>query len=503
MKGYIPRIVETRLEESLQSRLITMIIGPRQVGKSTLMKYAEELIEKKTSVQKKEGGGVTFARNIFSYVLDDMQLRSAIKRDPRYLQKDIELSLGESLEKTGEDVYIFIDEVQKMPSLLEWIKQVFDENSTHIKFILSGSSAISMTRTTGETLAGRVEYINIYPFVYSELMHSRSDVEITFFEDIIEFLDQNSGGLVKGDSADDILAQITKDPSSKVDNAEAVIEYLNNKLPEYHSRLSKHAKESTACVVETLFYGGLPRVMTSRINDRIRMIKNYIEVYMEKEIGTLARNLDLELFGLSLQSFAQQSGDTLNINQVSKDVGISRPSLYKYLDLLENTYLVKKIHPYSSGGIDEESTKSVMMYFLDTGVLNNLTYVTSMQEMLRPQAFSRVVGSWLLGGILSTFSMLPQEPNLTYWQNYSGHKLDLIFERGDISFAFMLTEPKDSRRVKSTILKFAESSSKDTVIIFIPHFNAITMSLEYSIEEIEGVENKCVFTVRLPLQFLG
>lgn len=502
MKGYIPRFVEERLEQSIASNLITMVIGPRQVGKTTLLQQTQEKVEKKQTVQQ-GSGGLSFTRNIFTYVLDDIQLRSSLKKDIRYMQKDIELSLGETLEKTEQQVYIFIDEVQKMPALFDWIKQVFDSNNEHVKFILSGSSAISITSVASETLAGRVEYINVYPFVYSELLEAKTEVKQHFFLDLIALMDSLAGGADNDGSVDSILSQMSQTAISVDDTVAALRTYFEKQFPLYHRQLLPVVRESTASVVETLFYGGLPRVITTPVQERVRMIKNYIDVYMEKEIGTMARNLDLELFGLSLQSFAQQNGSTLNINQVSKDVGISRPSLYKYLDLLENTYLIKKVYPYALGGIAEEATKSVVMYYLDTGILNNLSYVTSMQEMLRPDVYSRTVGSWVLSTILSGFSSLVYVPQITYWQNYSGHRMDIVFERGAVTFGILFSRPKDPRRYQATLEKFAEASSKDVVVVFLPFFDSVGMSLAYKAEEIHIESGKRVFTVEVPLQFLG
>ncbi len=501
MKGYITRYIEDRLEKSIVSKLITMVIGPRQVGKTTLMQEVQARVEKKGTVTK-ESGGFVLSRNVFTYILDDIQLRSSLKKDNRFIQKDVELSLGETLEKTEQQVYIFIDEVQKMPVLFDWIKQVFDANSEHVKFVLSGSSAISITTVASETLAGRVEYINVYPFVYSELLQAKVGVKQHFFIDLIAKMDELAGGEAADNSADSILSQLSAN-TDKVETFAAIKEYFEKKLPEYHRQLNPVVRESTASVVETLFYGGLPRVITSPIDERVRMIKNYIDVYMEKEIGTLARNLDLELFGLSLQSFAQQNGSTLNINQVSKDVGISRPSLYKYLDLLENTYLIKKVYPYAVGGVSEEATKSVMMYYLDSGILNNLSYVTSMQEMLRPDTYARIVGTWLMSTLLSGFSMLAHVPQVMYWQNYSGHKVDIVFERGDVTFGILFAKPKDPRRLTATIEKFVEASAKETVVIFMPFFDPVGMSLAYHADEVATESGKQVITVELPLQFLG
>ncbi|GEM_PF-1774618 len=498
---YIKRRIEKRLMESIQNKVVTMIIGSRQVGKSTLMKIAQEFI--KSSEQKESNGVIHISNNSFSFVLDDIQLRSFLKKDIRYLQKDIELSLGESLERIQSKVYIFIDEVQKVPQLFDWVKQIFDQNGVNIKFILTGSSAVGISDVASETLAGRVDYITVFPFTYAEMISSKVGINLEFFADLIAEIDTYNGGGVVGNSTDLILQQLQAPVQAKQDNLTQIKAFFDRYLPELRNKVRSFSKEATASVVENLFFGGLPRVLTSQIDERGRMIKNYIDVYLEKEIGSVARNLDLELFGLSLQSFAQQNGETLNINQVSKEVGISRPSLYKYLDLLENTYLVKKVYPFLQHGRDQdESTKGIILYYLDTGILNNLSYVTSIQEMIRPDVFQRIIGSWLLGVLLSDFSVLDNVPPIYYWQDYAGHKIDLVFERGDFTFGFIGRIPKDARRFKATMEKFAESSTKETIVIFLPYLDATALTLEYKVNEVQH-NGKKILTVEIPLQLLG
>lgn len=126
-----------------------------------------------------------------------------------------------------------------------------------------------------------------------------------------------------------------------------------------------------------------------------------------------------------------------------------------------------------------------------------------MQEMLRPDTYSRIVGTWLLSTILSGFSMLAHVPQLMYWQNYSGHKMELVFERGDVTFGILFAKPKDPRRYAATIEKFAEASSKEIVVVFMPYFDPINMSMAYQADEVPVESGKKVITIELPLQFLG
>lgn len=499
MKGYIERFVAKRIEESLQSRAVTVIVGSRQVGKSTLLSIFMQKAEEASDKESKKD--LVMAKTVFSYVLDDLQLRSFLKKDPRYIQKDIELSLGTTLERVKMPVYIFIDEVQKGPAIFEWIKQIHDANSQYVKFVVTGSSAAGLMSGASETLAGRVDYITVYPIIYPELLKAKTDTHLDFLSHIIDKLDSTKGKPQKETDTDFILSQLEEGATPSF-NWENYIDFVKDEVKYFYNKLRDNAREASAAAVETMFYGGLPRVLTSPISERVRMIKNYIEVYLEKEVGILTKSVDLELFGLSLQSFAQQNGETLNINQVSKDVNVSRPSLYKYLELLENTYLIKRIYPYATDGDTTDSTKSVKLYYLDTGMVNNLSYVTSIPEMFRPDVFYKVLASWIICTLLVRFTPLDQVPVISYWQDYAGHKIDLVFERGEVVFGFIMNKSKDNRRTNVTYDKFAEATKKKYIVLFEPVFDHTKTSLEYDFEEYDA-NGKPVLLVRLPVQLLG
>jgi predicted AAA+ superfamily ATPase len=72
------------------------------------------------------------------------------------------------MDSLKERFYLFIDEAQKLPSIFESIKILYDKYQRHLKIIISGSSSLELLDKTAETLAGRVQILRIYPFSMSE-----------------------------------------------------------------------------------------------------------------------------------------------------------------------------------------------------------------------------------------------------------------------------------------------------------------------------------------------
>ena len=134
---YISRWLETRISEALQSHPVIVLTGPRQVGKSTLLKHAE------------------FLKNWRYITLDDPEALDQAREDPKGL--------------LWEDKPTIIDEVQRCPGLLLAVKYLVDQSERRRHFILSGSGNISLRKTPRETLAGRAKYLHLTGFGYREM----------------------------------------------------------------------------------------------------------------------------------------------------------------------------------------------------------------------------------------------------------------------------------------------------------------------------------------------
>ncbi len=491
---YIPRAVEEKLYNSLAKNVVTMVAGARQVGKSTLMRHVTDWVMAKMLKSKTSEGEFVISKRVFQYNLDDINLRAALKKDVSFIEKDINLALGEPLTRVRKKVFVFIDEIQKFPMLLDWIKQVYDVNGKNVKFLITGSSVTNFKDKMVETLAGRIEYIHLYPINFGELVSFKKGANLMWLKDLLLSLRGNESS----HEGTDILDELEGRNAPTTDG-------LKKQVEEYLQKMYIHIREDKREVIgifwESLFYGGLPRIFQVPLNERIEVIRNYVSIYLEREIGFISRNLDLELFGLSLGAFAEQSGMLLNIQKVSKDVGVARPSLYRYLDLLENTFLIKRVYPYVRG-TGKEATKSVVLYYIDPGLVNVLSHVDSVAALANDnKAKSRAVASVLVNQFLTAFEFFDNPPRLFYWADYDNHRVDFVFDWYGITFGTVVTPYADVRKFDTTLEKFVKHTRNKNVVIFVPKLQFPNDQLEYS-TKIVRFNDKQVLLVSLPYSML-
>lgn len=139
MQRYIDRRLAGELQRSLDYNPVTALIGPRQCGKSTLSRY------------------VLAGRS------DALHLDMELPSDQRKLD-DSEFFLKEHADKL-----ICIDEVQQKPDLFPILRALVDIDRRPGRFLILGSATRDLIRQSGETLAGRIHYLELAPFIWSEL----------------------------------------------------------------------------------------------------------------------------------------------------------------------------------------------------------------------------------------------------------------------------------------------------------------------------------------------
>jgi hypothetical protein len=142
----IRRGIEDEVRDILSVSRAAAIVGPRQVGKSTLAKQLQV---------------VGLLPHYFS--LDNEQTRRSALDDPD--------GFALSLERPA-----IIDEVQRAPELMLAIKQILDRDLSPGQFLLTGSADLITSRTIADALPGRVEYVNLWSFAQAELAGMRTSV---------------------------------------------------------------------------------------------------------------------------------------------------------------------------------------------------------------------------------------------------------------------------------------------------------------------------------------
>ena len=154
--NYIKRWIEPKIKETLRANPVIILTGPRQVGKSTLLEFAD------------------FLKGWKYITLDDPDALEQAREDSKGL--------------LWEDRPTIIDEVQRCPELLIAIKYIVDKSRRKRKFILSGSGNVSLRQSPRESLAGRATYINLTGFALRERdasLHEKGALDYIFNDQVI------------------------------------------------------------------------------------------------------------------------------------------------------------------------------------------------------------------------------------------------------------------------------------------------------------------------------
>ena len=277
-----------------------------------------------------------------------------------YKEIQIELEiLGIDFSKPA---VIVLDEVQLLPEITSIIKYFYDHFD--IKFLISGSSSFYIKGRFSESLAGRKRIFEMYPLSFSEFVRFKQ-----------------------------------KDPK--------LLEKY--RLGSYRSGIYLEFKE---LYEEFIRFGGFPEVVLAETeDDKIAYLKDVINAHIELDIKLLSDFEESHNLYRLILLLAPRVASPLEPTKLSSILGINRNKIRQYLQLLEKTYFILPISPFSSN-VDREIRKRKKLYFSDTGILNVLAKVSS------GQLFENAIAV-----------QLNQLGEVHYFQKSTGQEIDFILNR--------------------------------------------------------------------------
>ncbi|MEK6615671.1 MAG: AAA family ATPase [Bacteroidota bacterium] len=143
----IPRYITQKILSLLKPQQVVGLFGARRTGKTKIMEYIKEQLEK-----RKKGKGLLVQG-------DNMEIAELLASRKTSVLKDV----------CGDHEFLFIDEAQKIPHIGESLKLIVD-HIKGIKVFISGSSSLDLKQKTGEPLTGRSIYLHLYPIAQIELI---------------------------------------------------------------------------------------------------------------------------------------------------------------------------------------------------------------------------------------------------------------------------------------------------------------------------------------------
>lgn len=143
------RYLETEIKKTISNKRSCLILGPRQVGKTTLVKLSLLKFKK-----------------VLEYPLQNPTIRLEIEADPSKIIRQVEAE--------GKKSLVFVDEAQKVPEIFDSTQYLIDKNKA--TFIFTGSSARKLRRSGVNLLPGRVRYFHMNPLLWGELGYLKDNI---------------------------------------------------------------------------------------------------------------------------------------------------------------------------------------------------------------------------------------------------------------------------------------------------------------------------------------
>ena len=344
--GFVPRHTASAITDALADTRVVLVNGARQAGKSTLVR------------------AVAGQRAAEWRDLDLPQDRQSALEDPVGFVSFTDLMV--------------IDEIQRAPELLLAIKVKVDLDPRPGQFLLTGSSRLLGLRDLPDTLAGRMETIELWPFSQGEI-----------------------------DSTPDSFVDTAFDLGPEIRHESAVTR------AEYADRLVR---------------GGLPEaVARADPRRRGRFLDSYVQNLIDRDVRQLTEIERAPQLATLIRLLAARTGHLVAPGSLESDLRISRPTVARYMRLLEEVFLIKRI-PGWSRNLGTRATAAPKLLFVDSAIAARMLAVES-HALRRPGApFGPLLESFVLSELARQLTWSRQLADLYHYRDHNKVEVDAILE---------------------------------------------------------------------------
>jgi uncharacterized protein len=343
------QFIKRKAEESIQSWLgqnkVLLVLGARQVGKTTLLKNS--FLNAKTT-----------------YLNLDVDTDKAI-----FLRAGA-LDPHSAIKSLGGAEVIIIDEAQRLPEAGRIIKGWYDYN-VPAKIIMSGSSSLNLLDQSAESLTGRNIKLYLPPLLFSEIVKSQS-----WYSSI--------GG--------------------------------KDSLVGFESQIE-------SLLLSVMVYGSYPEAVIT--TDKQQYLTNLVTDYLLKDILHLGLVKTPEVIRQLLSLLAYQAGSVVSVNELANTLNMSRVTVDRYLDLLEQTFVIFRLSAFSNNP-RKEISKSQKIFFWDTGIRNAL--INEFNTHVNRPDMGKLWENWVVAEFAKAIFLEGNMKSMFFWKSRSGSEVDLVIK---------------------------------------------------------------------------
>lgn len=303
----------------------------------------------------------------------------------KYFEEDNYDGIADGLRLLGLDLgkkgYVFLDEIQFVKNIPSVVKYLHDHYN--IKFFLSGSSSFYLKNLFSESLAGRKHIFELFPLSFQEFMQFKNP-------------------------------KMTLNVLGKNKVSQAMFGQVDRYYKEY------------------IAYGGFPGVVQKEsIREKTSMLEDIFSSYFQLEVVQLGDFKKINVIRDLMLLLMERVGSKLDVQKLSRELGVSRETINNYIAFLENTYFISLIRPFSRNR-DSEIRSAQKFYLCDSGLVNH---------------FARVSAGALFEQVI--FSALKNLGEVSYYQKKSGVEIDFILDKKTAYEVKLMPYDQDVKKLRS------------------------------------------------------
>ena len=328
----IDRRIQNKIQSFLDRNPAVALIGPRQVGKTTV-------------------------------ALNIADCRPSVYLDlekPRDLAK---ISDIEAFHTENRGKLIIVDEIQRSPEIFAPLRGIIDKERRRGnkvgQFLFLGSASLDLLKQSSETLAGRLAYIELHPI------------------DSLEWLG--------------------------------------------HQKKQSLQRQLTRLWLR----GGFPEsLLTKSDEDSLDWRDDFLQTYLERDIPQLGPRIPAETLRRFWTMLAHHQGTMVNAAHLARNLGVSGQSVTRYLDLLVDLLLVRRLQPWTAN-IGKRLVRAPKIYVRDSGITHALLNIQTFNDLMGHPVIG---GSWEGFVIENILSVTPSRIKSYFYRTSGGAEIDLLLE---------------------------------------------------------------------------